>query len=55
MALTQLEQLSLWDNQISDLNALAGLTQLEALYLVSNEINDIKSLSGLTNLLRVMA
>ena len=45
-----LQELYLWDNQISDISALSGLTNLEYLYLGNNQISDISALAGLTNL-----
>jgi len=54
--LTILTELSLWDNQISDISALAGLTDLTGLNLGMNDIDDISPLhdertgSGLTKL-----
>jgi Leucine-rich repeat (LRR) protein len=43
-------ELSLYNNQISDLTPLAGLTNLWLLYLDDNQISDLTPLAGLTNL-----
>jgi len=48
--LTSLRELHLYDSQISDISALAGLTNLTRLIVHGNEISDITPLSGLTNL-----
>ncbi|PPJ63697.1 leucine-rich repeat domain-containing protein [Cuspidothrix issatschenkoi] len=48
--LTQLTELNLHDNQISDTAPLSTLTNLTTLFLSENQINDIKPLSNLTNL-----
>ena len=45
-----LAELSLYDNQISDISPLSGLTNLTYLYLSYNQISDISPLAGLTNL-----
>lgn len=46
-----LEVINLWDNQISDISALAGLTKLTGLSLPKNQISDISALVGLTSLI----
>ena len=48
--LTNLTELGLSGNQISNISPLAGLTNLTTLGLAGNQISDISSLSGLTNL-----
>jgi internalin A len=48
--LTNLTELSLGGNQISDIKPLSNLTNLTSLYLWENQISDIKPLSNLTNL-----
>jgi len=48
--LTNLEQLALDGNQITDISALSGLTDLRAIWLDSNNIADISPLSGLTKI-----
>ena len=45
-----LQVLSLYDNNISNIPSLAGLTHLQMLYLYDNNIGDISALAGLTNL-----
>ena len=50
MELTNLTELSLDYNAISDISSLSGLTNLTELHLSDNSISDISSLSGLTNL-----
>ncbi len=52
-ALTQLTELILNDNQISDLKPLAALTQLTKLYLKGNQISDLKPLAALTQLTKL--
>jgi internalin A len=47
---TNLTELRLRNNQISDTSAVSGLTNLTYLSLVSNQISDISTVSGLTNL-----
>ena len=49
-ALTSLTLLDLYDNQISDISALANLTNLNELNLASNQISDISALADLTGL-----
>jgi hypothetical protein len=49
--LSNLIQLRLWGNQISDISPLSGLINLEYLELLNNEISNISPLSGLTNLI----
>ncbi|MBC1665527.1 LPXTG cell wall anchor domain-containing protein [Listeria welshimeri] len=47
--LTKLTELSLIDNNISDIRSLVNLTSLTSLSLDDNQIKDISSLSGLAN------
>ena len=47
---TNLTELGLDDNSISDISPLAGLTDLEELNIAVNSISDISPLAGLTNL-----
>ncbi len=47
---TNLTELWLWHNQISDISVLAGLYNLTGLYIRNNQISDITPLAGLTNL-----
>jgi hypothetical protein len=51
--MTNLSELDLWDNQISDLASLAGLTSLKRVQLDANLISDLSPLAGLTNLTRL--
>ncbi len=48
--LTNLQELYLYYNQISDLSPLAGLTNLQGINLGCNMISDLTPLAGLTNL-----
>ena len=48
--LTNLKELNLRDNQISDLRPLSELTNLRRLFLCGNQIRDLSPLSGLTYL-----
>jgi len=48
--LTNLKNLRLSNNEITDLTPLTGLTKLESLNLNSNKITDISPLKGLTDL-----
>ena len=48
--LTQLRELHLWKNQLTDLKFLEDLTQLTKLDLDSNKLIDVKSLEKLTQL-----
>jgi hypothetical protein len=48
--MTQLTDLDLWGNQISDVTPLSGMTQLMYLYLPYNQISDVAPLSGMTQL-----
>jgi len=48
--MTNLKELYLHNNNISDLSPLSDLTNLESLSLYNNQISDIAPLSGLTNL-----
>ena len=41
---------NLWNNNITDLSALAGLTNLRSLNLFRTNISDLSALAGLTNL-----
>ncbi|MCX8093404.1 MAG: leucine-rich repeat domain-containing protein [Candidatus Goldbacteria bacterium] len=45
-----LQELEMYDNQISDISPLSGLTKLRYLNLSNNKISDISALSGLTDL-----
>ena len=47
-------QLGLYNNQIRDISAVAGLTNLNQLFLHSNVISDISAVTGLTNLYRLL-
>ena len=47
---TNMDELELRSNQISDINAVSGLTNLTYLFLSSNHISDINAVSGLSNL-----
>lgn len=47
---TQLQNLNLYSNQISDISPLSGLINLTQLGLQINQISDISPISGLTNL-----
>jgi internalin A len=49
-SLTNLTELHLWYNSISDISVLSSLTNLTELYLSGNSISDISILSSLTNL-----
>ena len=51
--LTNLEELYLDENQISDISSLSGLTNLTTLWLFDNQASDISPLSGLTNLVEL--
>ncbi len=48
--LTNLEELYLYDNKITDISPLSGLTELTVLYLDFNKITDISPLSEMTDL-----
>ena len=48
--LTNLTELSLWGNGITDISSLSGLTNLTDLNLRETRVTDISSLSDLTNL-----
>ena len=48
--LTNLTELGLWNNNISDLSPLVGLTNLTELGLYNNNVSDLSPLVGLTNL-----
>ena len=48
--MTNLTQLELWGNNLSDISVLSGLTNLTQLYLSYNQITDISPLLSLTNL-----
>jgi hypothetical protein len=47
---TNLQTLTLWGSQITDVSPLAGLTKLQTLNLDSNQITDVSPIAGLTNL-----
>ncbi len=47
---TNLSELYIGNNQISDISALAGLKSLEVINLMTNEISDLTPLAGLDNL-----
>ncbi|RMG08689.1 MAG: CHAT domain-containing protein, partial [Cyanobacteria bacterium J055] len=49
-SLTQLQQLYLGKNEITDLSPIASFLQLQSLYLNENQLTDIDPLSGLENL-----
>ena len=51
--LTELEELHLHRNSISDISPIAGLTGLTRLNLEHNNISDVSPLAGLTNLKRL--
>lgn len=48
--LTNLEELDISENHISDLTPLSGLKNLKYLYLYNNDLSDISPLAELTNL-----
>ncbi|NET59205.1 MAG: leucine-rich repeat domain-containing protein [Symploca sp. SIO2E6] len=48
--LTQLQQLDLSRNQVTDISPLSGLTQLQQLDLSRTQVTDVFPLSGLTQL-----
>jgi internalin A len=48
--LTQLKELPLDDNQLTDVKGLENLTQLEGLWLPRNQLTDVKGLEKLTRL-----
>ncbi|MCL2109219.1 MAG: leucine-rich repeat domain-containing protein [Oscillospiraceae bacterium] len=48
--MTNLMELNLSNNNISDISVLSSLTNLEYLYLLNNNISDISALAGLTGL-----
>ena len=48
--LTQLKELDLNDNQLTNVKGLEKLTQLEDLYLNGNKLTDVKGLENLTKL-----
>ena len=48
--LTQLEMLSLYNNQLTDVKGLEKLTQLKFLHLRNNQLTDVKGLEKLTKL-----
>ena len=47
---TDLTELCLWNNAISDIGALAGLDNLEKLWLDNNQIDDVTALAAITGL-----
>ena len=49
-ALTNLQQLDLWNTQVSDVSALAALTNLQQLDLSGTQVSDVSALAALTNL-----
>ena len=51
--LTNLEEISMHDADISDLTPLAGLTRLRELFMANSGISDISALAGLTELTRI--
>ena len=53
--LTNLKQLSLPDNQISDISPLTRLKNLTRLHLVNNQISDISAIAALTNLKKLIS
>jgi len=53
LTLTNLTQLSLISNQLSDISPLSALTNLMQLSLISNQVSDISPLSTLTNLIQL--
>ena len=52
-ALTQLTELYLYNNQLTDISPLKALTQLTSLYLRYNQLTDISPLKALTQLTRL--
>ncbi|MCP4033902.1 MAG: leucine-rich repeat domain-containing protein, partial [Herbaspirillum sp.] len=48
-----LTKLWLYNNEVSDISAVAGLTNLTELDLSDNEISDISAVAGLTNLIEL--
>ena len=48
--LTQLMELNLANNQLTDVSALANLTQLTGLVLINNQLTDVNGLEKLTKL-----
>ncbi len=48
--MTNLTELNLGKNQVTDISSLSGLTNLRYLSLYVNDISDVSPLSGLTNL-----
>ena len=51
---TNLTELVVWHNQISDLSPLAGLIKLRVLYAHDNALSDISPVRGLTNLTQLV-
>jgi len=51
--MTDLTELRMWNNKVSDISVLSGLTSLSILSMGSNKIIDLTPLSGLTNLTRL--
>ena len=47
---TNLRNLFLWDNRVTDLSPIAGLTRLHSIGLDNNSVSDLSPLVGLTNL-----
>ncbi len=48
--LTNLETISFYYNQVSDLSPISGLTNLKQIHLIKSQISDLNPISGLTNL-----
>ena len=51
---TNLTELVIWHNQISDLSPIAGLINLRVLYAHDNALSDISPVRGLTNLTQLV-
>ena len=51
---TNLTELVVWHNQISDLSPIAGLINLRVLYAHDNTLSDISPVRGLTNLTQLV-
>ena len=51
---TNLTELIVWHNQISDLSPIAGLINLRVLYAHDNALSDISPVRGLTNLTQLV-
>jgi cysteine-rich repeat protein len=48
--LTNIQYLSLWNNNITSISALSGLTNIQSLYLNNNTISDLSPLADMDNL-----